>query len=40
VGRASKELTEVMHKPETDSDVIWDTVELLVKGTTVCNLVP
>jgi hypothetical protein len=30
---ASKELTAVMRKPETDSDVIWDTVELLIKGT-------
>jgi hypothetical protein len=30
---ASKELTAVMRKPETDSDVIWDTIELLVNGT-------
>lgn len=29
---ASKELTAVMRKPETVSDVIWDTVELLTPG--------
>ena len=29
---ASKELTVVMRKPEINSDVIWDTVELLSNG--------
>ena len=29
----SKELTTFMRKPHTDSDVIWNTVELFVKGT-------
>lgn len=28
----SKELTAVMKKPDKDSDVIWDTVELLIPG--------
>jgi hypothetical protein len=27
---ASKELTAGMRKPENDSDVIWNTVELLI----------
>lgn len=30
---ASKELTAVMRKPEKESNVIWDTVELLMSGT-------
>ncbi len=30
---ASKELTEVMRKPVKESDVIWDTVDLLMPGT-------
>ena len=29
---ASKELTAIMRRPEKDSDVIWDTVELLIPG--------
>jgi hypothetical protein len=29
---ASKELTEVMRKPAKDSDIMWDTVELLMPG--------
>lgn len=29
---ASKELTAVMRKPESDSDVIWNTVELQIPG--------
>jgi hypothetical protein len=29
---ASKELTAIMRKPEKDSDVTWDTVELLIPG--------
>jgi hypothetical protein len=29
---ASKELTEVMQKPIKDSNVTWDTVELLIPG--------
>jgi hypothetical protein len=33
---ASKELTDVMRKPETISDVIWDTVELLIPGPVWC----
>jgi len=30
---ASKELTEVMRRPVKESDVTWDTVELLMPGT-------
>ena len=29
---ASKELTAIMRKPETESDITWDTVELLISG--------
>lgn len=29
---ASKELTEVMRRPVKESDIIWDTVELLMSG--------
>jgi len=29
---ASKELTAVMRKPKTESDIIWDIVELLSNG--------
>jgi len=29
---ASKELTEIMRKPVKESDIIWDTVELLMPG--------
>lgn len=29
----SKELTAIMRKPVKDSDVVWDTVELLMPGT-------